>query len=57
MNEITIKIANPMHHDKLQTLSAEYTTTIELLVNLAVKRFIQDVEIIRDLRIGIVELD
>ena len=57
MNEIIIKLANPMLRDKLNTLSQEYDVSAEILVNLAVKRLIDDIETIRDLRVGKVNLE
>ena len=38
--------------DKLRTLSVEYDLPEELLVNVAVKRLVDDIEFVRDLRIG-----
>ena len=46
-----------MLYDKLQTLSAEYSLSVELLVNVAVQRLVKDVEFVRSLRTGAVELD
>ena len=51
----TVQITSPMLYDKLYTLSAEYSVSAELLVNLAVKRLIEDVEFIRNLRMGKIE--
>jgi len=50
MEKITIQLANSMLHDKLHTLAAEYSVTIEFLINVAVKRLIDDVEFLRNLR-------
>jgi hypothetical protein len=52
MEKITIHLVKPIIHDKLYTLAAEYNTTIDTLVNLALKRFINDVEVINNLRTG-----
>jgi len=41
-----------MLYDKLHTLSTEYSISVELLVNLAVKRLLDDVDFLRDLRTG-----
>ena len=38
--------------DTLHTLSVEYDLPEELLVNVAVKRLVDDIEFVRDLRIG-----
>ena len=43
---------DPMLYDRLHTLSAEYSVPVELLVNLAVKRLIDDVDLVRSLRMG-----
>lgn len=48
----TVQLTDPMLFDKLHTLSAEYSVSVELLVNLAVKRLIDDVDFMRDLRTG-----
>jgi hypothetical protein len=55
--KITIHLVKPIIHDKLYTLAAEYNTTIDTLVNLALKRFINDIETIRNLREGKVDLE
>lgn len=38
--------------DKLHNLSVEYNLSEELLVSVAVKRLVDDVDFVRDLRIG-----
>ena len=43
---------DPMLYDRLHTLSTEYSVPVELLVNLAVKRLIDDVDLVRSLRMG-----
>ncbi len=48
----TIQLTNPMLYDRLRTLSAEYDLSVESLVNVAVKRLIDDVDFVRGLRIG-----
>jgi len=48
----TVQLADPMLYDRLHTLSDEYDLSVELLVNLAVKRLIDDVDFVRDLRMG-----
>jgi len=55
--EITLQAIKPIIHDKLYTLSMEYNVTVDTLVNLALKRFINDVETLRNLRMGKVDLD
>ena len=50
--DLAVRIADPMLYDRLLNLSAEYSVSVELLVNAAVKRLIDDVDFIRNLRIG-----
>ena len=57
MEKIIIHFANPLLHDKLNTLAAEYSVSIDLLVKLAVKRLIDDVELLRNLRAGKIKLE
>ncbi|WMC91316.1 hypothetical protein [Kineothrix sp. MB12-C1] len=54
--EIIIHILNPLLFDRLNILSIEYSTSINLLVNFAVQRLTDDIDFIRNLRIGKVEL-
>jgi hypothetical protein len=49
-------IINPQLSDRLYILSAEYSVSTELLVNVAVKRLVDDVDFIRNLRVGKIEL-
>ncbi|MDE7268543.1 MAG: hypothetical protein K2N89_13870 [Lachnospiraceae bacterium] len=46
----TIQLTNPMLYDRLHILSLEYSISIEFLVNAAIKRLINDVDFIRNLR-------
>ena len=46
----TIQLTNPMLYDRLHILSIEYSISIEFLVNAAIKRLINDVDFIRNLR-------
>ena len=48
----SVLLTDPMLYDRLRTLSAEYDMSVESLVNVAVKRLIEDVDFVRDLRIG-----
>ena len=48
----TVQVTSPMLYDKLYTLSVESSVPPELLINLAIKRLVEDVEFIRNLRIG-----
>ena len=50
--DFRIQITNPMLHDRLRTLSAEYDLSVESLVNAAVKRLVDDVDFVRSLRMG-----
>lgn len=51
----TVQLTDLMLYDKLRTLSAEYNLSTEYLVNLAVRRLIDDVDFVRGLRTGKVE--
>lgn len=51
----TVQLTDSMLYDRLQTLSAEYDLSVEYLVNMAVRRLMDDVEFVRNLRIGKVE--
>lgn len=53
--EFTVRLTEPMLYDRLHTLSAEYSLSVELLVSIAVKRLISDIDFVRNLRIGKVE--
>lgn len=53
---LTIYISNPLLLDRLRTLAIEYSVSIELLLNLAAKRLIDDVDFLRNLRTGKKEL-
>lgn len=55
MEIISIQMSSPMLYDRLYTLSAEYDISVDLLISLAVKRLLDDVEFIRDLRNGKVQ--
>ena len=47
-----VPLTNPMLYDRLHILSAEYSISVEQLVNAAVKRLIEEVDFVRDLRAG-----
>lgn len=57
MENFTIQLSDPMLYDRLHTLSAEYSVSIELLINVAVKRLIEDIDFVRSLRIGKTKLE
>ena len=40
MEKLEIELSDPMLYDRLHTLSAEYSVSVELLVNLAVRRLV-----------------
>lgn len=50
-----VEITVPMLYDRLHTLSMEYSISIEALINAAVKRLVDDVDFVRDLRMGKIE--
>lgn len=47
-----IRITNPMLYDRLHTLSNEYSLSEDTLVNIAIKRLLDDVDLVRNLRVG-----
>ena len=55
LEDFGIQITDPMLYDRLHTLSVEYSLPMELLVNIAVKRLVSDVDFVRGLRIGKIE--
>ncbi len=50
--DFMVRLTDPMLYDRLHILSAEYSLSVELLVNIAVKRLIDDVGFVRGLRFG-----
>ena len=50
-----ICLTDGMLYDKLHRFAAEYSLPVEVLVNLAVKRLEDDIELVRRLRFGNVE--
>ena len=57
LEDFRIRITNPMLYDRLHTLSVEYSVSVELLVNTAVKRLINDIDFVRGLRVGKIETE
>ena len=57
MEKLTIEFTNSLLYDRLHTLSIEYSISVELLINVAVKRLINDVDFVRSLRVGKIELE
>ena len=55
MENIIVQINDPLLFDRLHTLSVEYSLSKDLLVNLAIKRLLDDVDLIRNLRAGTIE--
>ena len=55
--DFRVQLTNPMLYDRLHTLSAEYSVSVELLVNTAVKRLIRDIDFVRSLRVGKIEAE
>ena len=48
----SVQLTDPMLYDRLHTLSVEYSVSVEQLVNVAVKRLVDDVDFVRGLRTG-----
>lgn len=57
MENFTIQLSDPMLYDRLHTLSVEYSVSDELLVSIAVKRLVDDIDFVRSLRIGKTKLE
>lgn len=57
MENFTVQLTNPLLYDRLHTLSVEYSVSVERLVNVAVKRLIDDVDFVRKLRAGEIKLE
>lgn len=47
-----VEITDLMLYDRLHILSAEYSVSVDLLVNAAVKRLMEEIDFVRDLRAG-----
>ena len=48
----TLCITNGMLYDRLLRYAAEYSLPVEKIIELAIKRFVDDIELYRDLRTG-----
>ncbi len=57
MENFTVPLADAMLYDRLHTLSAEYSISVEALINIAVRRLVSDIDFVRNLRAGKVELE
>ena len=55
LEDFRIQLTDSMIYDRLHTLSAEYSLSVEMLVNVAVKRLVEDVDFVRSLRTGKIE--
>ncbi|MBD5474848.1 MAG: hypothetical protein HDR17_02515 [Lachnospiraceae bacterium] len=55
--DFVVRITNPMLYDRLHTLSAEYSVSTGQLVNIAVKRLLEDIDFVRELRAGRINLE
>ena len=51
-DEIITNLLNPSLCDKILILAEEYSVSAQILINVAVKRLIDDVDILRLLRMG-----
>ena len=51
----SVSLTDAMLYDRLRVLSAEYDISVESLVNVAVKRLVEDVDFVRGLRVGKIE--
>ena len=47
---IKVEITDYFLHDKLHALAVQYATTTDHLINAAIKRLIDDIEFVRELR-------
>ena len=47
-----LHITNSMLYDRLHRYAAEYSLPLEKITELAIKRFVDDIEMYRDLRTG-----
>ena len=52
MENFSVQITDTMLYDRLHILSAEYSLNVDFLVNVAVKRLVDDIDFIRSLRSG-----
>ena len=44
MEKFTVQLMDPLLYDKLYILAAEYSISVETLINIAIKRFIEDID-------------
>ena len=51
-----VRITDPMLYDRIHILSNEYSVSVESLVNVAVRRLVEDIDCVRELRAGNINL-
>ena len=56
MDRINIELSNSLFN-RLHILAVEYSIPIDVLVNVALKKLIDDVDLLRDLRAGKIKLE
>lgn len=52
---VVIRISDQMLYDRLLSLSVDYSVSTELLVNVAIKKLVDDIDLVRKLRAGCTE--
>ncbi len=57
MESFMVRLTDPMLYDRLHMLSVEYSVSIEMLINVAVKRLVDDVIFVRSLRSGKIDFE
>ncbi|MCM1441632.1 MAG: hypothetical protein NC131_20855 [Roseburia sp.] len=57
MEKFTVQLTDAMMYDRLHILSAEYSISVEALINIAVKRLASDIDFVRNLRIGNIKIE
>ena len=50
--DFSVRLNNALTYDRLHALSVEYSVSVEYLVDVAVRRMLDDVEFVRKLRMG-----
>lgn len=53
--DFSIRLTEPALYDRLHILAAEYSVSVELLADTAVKRLLDEVDFVRNLRAGWLE--
>lgn len=57
LEKITVQLKDPMIYDRLYIRAAEYSLSVEMLINIAIKRFVSDIDFVRNIRIGKIDLE